>query len=102
MPGERTLRVRINTRGIGLVDHRGPRGTWYSLPTEHHEHYFLVDARGATAPHESLDLYPGETITWIDIDALRTTAIWPRRLAWRIAYWYRAGWPARPAEEHPA
>ena len=220
MTGERLLRVHINTRGIGLVEHGGPeptRGTWYSLPAEHeepdvwlsreqavhaelhpsgsaaqvlrswssgtvlpeyvehdepadrrstrdrgaavvirdgrmlaiayapqkgghfipgggveqgetpeeaairelheetglrgtvqrklatvynrgrHEHYFLVEATGTKSPAESLDLYPGEVLTWIDIAALPTTAIWPRRLAWRIAYWHRAGWPSRPA-----
>lgn len=217
MTGEQLLRVRIDDRGLELVDHDGPRGVWYSLPSEgeeptvslprqqalhadlrptgsaahilrawctgneiadrveydepaetaprsergaavvcrneqilaiayrpekggffipgggveegetpeqaairelheetglhgtvqrklatvynrgRYEHYFLVEASGIPAPHETLDLYPGETLTWIDIAALPTTPIWPRRLAWRIAYWWSAGWPSQPA-----
>ncbi|WP_326763587.1 NUDIX domain-containing protein [Streptomyces sp. NBC_01591] len=61
------------------------------------EHYFLVHAEGEIGARAELDNHGG-TPTWIPVDRLPTTPVWPRRLAWRIAHWYTAGWPDRPAE----
>ncbi|MFJ7200190.1 MULTISPECIES: NUDIX domain-containing protein [unclassified Streptomyces] len=61
------------------------------------EHYFLVHAEGAIGARAELDNHGG-TPTWIPVDRLPTTPVWPRRLAWRIAHWHATGRPARPAE----
>ncbi|MFD7622700.1 NUDIX domain-containing protein [Streptomyces sp. NPDC059802] len=61
------------------------------------EHYFLLHAEGEIGAPAELDNYGG-TPTWIPVDQLPTTPVWPRRLAWRIAHWYTTGWPTRPAE----
>ncbi|MFE9660185.1 NUDIX domain-containing protein [Streptomyces sp. NPDC005955] len=61
------------------------------------EHYFLLDAEGRIGPREELDNHGG-TPTWIPLDELPTTALWPKRLGWRIAHWHATHWPARPAE----
>ncbi|MET9924072.1 MULTISPECIES: NUDIX domain-containing protein [unclassified Streptomyces] len=62
-----------------------------------HEHYFVVTATGEVGPPETLDNYGG-TPVWIPVEHLPTTALWPRRLSWRIEHWHRTGWPERPAE----
>ncbi|MFJ3921999.1 NUDIX domain-containing protein [Streptomyces sp. NPDC090022] len=61
------------------------------------EHYYLLDADGEVGPAESLDTYGG-TPVWVPVADLPGVAVWPRRLAWRIAHWHGAGWPAYPAE----
>ncbi|MGW1408420.1 NUDIX domain-containing protein [Streptomyces sp. NPDC002403] len=61
------------------------------------EHYFLVHAEGVVGSLAELDNHGG-TPTWIPVDRLPTTPVWPRRLAWRIAHWHATGRPARPAE----
>ncbi|MET9657796.1 NUDIX domain-containing protein [Streptomyces sp. NPDC006510] len=61
------------------------------------EHYFLVHAEGELDARAELDNHGGAP-TWIPVDQLPTTPLWPRRLAWRIAHWHTAGWPTRPAE----
>ncbi|MFD7546851.1 NUDIX domain-containing protein [Streptomyces sp. NPDC059816] len=61
------------------------------------EHYFLLEAEGRIGPREELDNHGG-TPTWIPLDELPTTALWPKRLGWRIAHWHATNWPARPAE----
>ncbi|MDX3379391.1 NUDIX domain-containing protein [Streptomyces sp. ME02-6991-2A] len=63
----------------------------------HHEHYFLMAAAGSPGAPETLDTYGG-TLAWIPVQELPTTALWPRRLSWRIEHWHRTGWPAHPAE----
>ncbi|MYX15664.1 NUDIX domain-containing protein [Streptomyces sp. SID8374] len=62
-----------------------------------HEHYFLMTAEGSPGAPETLDTYGG-TLAWIPVPELPTTALWPRRLSWRIAHWHQTGWPAHPAE----
>ena len=61
------------------------------------EHYFTADAEGEIGPLEELDTAGGFP-AWLPVDRLADTPVWPRRLAWRIAHWYEAGWPARPTE----
>ncbi|GGV85624.1 hypothetical protein GCM10015535_32540 [Streptomyces gelaticus] len=61
------------------------------------EHYFLLRAEGTIGAPTELDNHGG-TPTWIPVDQLPTTPVWPRRLAWRIAHWHTTGWPVRPAE----
>ncbi|WP_067607069.1 NUDIX domain-containing protein [Nocardiopsis listeri] len=61
------------------------------------EHYFLLEAEGEVGALEDLDT-GGGVPRWIPVDRLPTTPVWPRRLAWRIAHWYAAGWPTRPTE----
>lgn len=61
------------------------------------EHYFLLDAEGDVGALEELDTNGGVPV-WVPVDRLAVTSLWPRRLAWRIAHWYRAGWPTRPVE----
>ncbi|MFE6157835.1 NUDIX domain-containing protein [Streptomyces sp. NPDC056486] len=61
------------------------------------EHYLLLDATGELGAQEELDNYGG-TPTWVPVDQLPSTPLWPRRLAWRIAHWYATNWPVQPAE----
>ncbi|MCX4736707.1 NUDIX domain-containing protein [Streptomyces sp. NBC_01363] len=61
------------------------------------EHYFLLHAEGEIGARAELDNHGG-TPTWIPVDQLPTTPVWPRRLAWRVAHWHTTGWPTRPAE----
>ncbi|WP_406011940.1 NUDIX domain-containing protein [Streptomyces sp. NBC_00984] len=61
------------------------------------EHYFLLHAEGKIGARAELDNHDG-TPTWIPVDQLPTTPVWPRRLAWRVAHWHTTGWPTRPAE----
>ena len=37
------------------------------------------------------------TPVWVPVDDLPGTPLWPKRLGWRIAHWYRQGRPDRPA-----
>lgn len=77
-------------REIARVDrvHRG----------SHPGHYFLVEADGEIGPRSSLDLAKAAEPVWVPVDDLRQLPLWPKRLGWRIAHWYHAGWPQPPAE----
>jgi 8-oxo-dGTP pyrophosphatase MutT (NUDIX family) len=61
------------------------------------EHYFLMDAEGEVGDTDALDNYGGAP-AWVPVEELPTAPIWPRRLAWRIAHWHPAAWPAPPME----
>ncbi|GAA4005241.1 hypothetical protein GCM10022384_59580 [Streptomyces marokkonensis] len=61
------------------------------------EHYFLLEAGGELGTDEELDNHGG-TPVWVPVSDLAAAPVWPRRLAWRIAHWYRAGWPTEPAQ----
>ncbi|WP_405459035.1 NUDIX domain-containing protein [Streptomyces sp. NBC_00101] len=61
------------------------------------QHYFVVHAEGEVGAHEQLDNYGGRP-TWMPVADLPATALWPRRLSWRIAHWQHTGWPAEPIE----
>lgn len=61
------------------------------------EHYFLLSAEGESSALEELDNHGG-TPTWVPVDQLSTTPVWPKRLAWRIAHWHATNWPTQPAE----
>ncbi|WP_327351686.1 NUDIX domain-containing protein [Streptomyces sp. NBC_01304] len=61
------------------------------------EHYFLMSADGEVGDPALLDNYGGRP-RWMPVHALPSTALWPRRLAWRIARWHTTGWPGQPAE----
>ncbi|GAA3379369.1 hypothetical protein GCM10020367_62610 [Streptomyces sannanensis] len=61
------------------------------------EHCFLLNTEGELGAREELDNHGGRP-TWVPLNELPATPVWPRRLAWRIAHWHRAGWPIRPAE----
>ena len=61
------------------------------------EHYFLLEAGGELGAAEELDNHGGFPV-WVPVSDLAAVPVWPRRLAWRIAHWYRAGWPTEPAQ----
>lgn len=61
------------------------------------EHYFRLDAEGDVGALEELDTNGGVPV-WVPVECLAATPVWPRRLAWRVAHWHRAGWPSRPTE----
>ncbi|MDX6346892.1 MAG: 8-oxo-dGTP diphosphatase [Streptomyces sp.] len=78
-------------REIAQVD----RNAWGG---SHPGHYFLVEAHGETGPRSSLDLGAEEAgLVWVPVTELPGLPMWPKRLAWRIAHWYRHGWPQTPA-----
>ncbi|MCW2872885.1 NUDIX domain-containing protein [Actinacidiphila oryziradicis] len=68
-----------------------------SIRGSHPGHYFLVKAEGEIAPRETLDLDGDACPVWIPVGELPATPLWPKRLGWRIAHWYRHGWPDPPA-----
>jgi len=87
----RELREETGLHGtVGREAARVWRGRRY-------ERYFLMTAEGRVGPPETLDNYGG-TPVWIPVAELPTTALWPRRLSWRIEHWHRTGWPTHPAE----
>ncbi|MEU1085261.1 NUDIX domain-containing protein [Streptomyces sp. NPDC005576] len=61
------------------------------------QHYFRVHAEGEVGAEEQLDNYGGQPV-WKPVAELPGTALWPRRLSWRIAHWHDAGWPGSPVE----
>ncbi|MGW2840487.1 NUDIX domain-containing protein [Streptomyces sp. NPDC001493] len=61
------------------------------------QHYFLVHAEGEVGAEDQLDNYGGRPV-WRPVADLPGTALWPRRLSWRIAHWQHAGWPIVPVE----
>ncbi|MFD6530426.1 NUDIX domain-containing protein [Streptomyces sp. NPDC060184] len=61
------------------------------------QHYFLVHAEGEVGAEDQLDNYGGRPV-WKPVADLPGTALWPRRLSWRIAHWHDTGWPAAPIE----
>jgi 8-oxo-dGTP pyrophosphatase MutT (NUDIX family) len=64
----------------------------------HPGHYFLVEAAGEIGPRATLDLDVEEASpVWVPVAELAGLTLWPKRLGWRIAHWYRHGWPRTPA-----
>lgn len=61
------------------------------------EHYFLMSVDDPGPSLVPGDLAVGQTLEWVDIPMLPDTPVWPTRLAWRIAYWWRHDWPWPPA-----
>lgn len=78
-------------REIARVD----RNLWGG---SHPGHYFLVEAAGEIGPRATLDLDVEQASpVWVPVADLPGLPLWPKRLGWRIAHWYRLGWPGTPA-----
>jgi 8-oxo-dGTP pyrophosphatase MutT (NUDIX family) len=68
-----------------------------NLHGSHPGHYFLVEAHGEIGPRAGLDIGGDADPVWIPVGDLPGLPLWPKRLGWRIAHWYRNGWPGTPA-----
>jgi 8-oxo-dGTP diphosphatase len=62
------------------------------------QHYFLIDAVGDVADRASLDLDDDASPMWLPVAELAYAAVWPKRLAWRVADWCTTGWPNEPVQ----
>ncbi|MGW0854438.1 NUDIX domain-containing protein [Streptomyces sp. NPDC002690] len=85
--------LREETALAGSVDREVAR-VWKE---ETRQHYFVVHAEGEVGAEDQLDNYGGRPV-WMPVAELPGTALWPRRLSWRIAHWQNTGWPASPIE----
>ncbi|MEV0648423.1 NUDIX hydrolase [Phytomonospora sp. NPDC050363] len=79
----------VVVREIATVYHQ-----WRGEPRLWLGHYFLMEAAGEIS--DRFDLPSGERPVWVEVGALASLPVWPRRLAWRLGHWIEHGWPKAP------
>lgn len=86
----RELREETGLSGAGLHE------VAIVFKDDQRQHYFQVATAGTIAHRSELDLDDDARPVWIPLSRLVETAVWPKRLAWRIAHWSATAWPATP------